>query len=60
MGTNMEVFMDDNLKRALWVVGGAVVGSLVTWVLINWMPNTTIIAGALACSYIAFKKSEEL
>lgn len=41
-----------NIKKIGLITAGLFAGALLTWVLINWLPSTTILVGALAGAYI--------
>jgi hypothetical protein len=45
-----------NLITAGIVFASAGVGALGVWVIINWIPNVTILVGAVAAGYIAYTK----
>lgn len=47
-----------DLKRLSLIAIGAVVSALGAWVIMNWIPSTTILIASVAGGYIAYKKTE--
>lgn len=52
--------MKKYLTLALITFTFAAIGALVAWVLMNWMSNSLIIAAAILCGWVAFKKTKEV
>lgn len=48
--------MKNTLISVAIVFVAASIGALAIWVLMNWMPNTTILVGAALAGYIAYTK----
>jgi len=45
-----------NIKKIGIIVGALFVGALATWAIINWIPSTTILVGAIGAGYVAYIK----
>lgn len=49
--------MGKKLIKLAIVFVSAGIGSLIVWTLMNWIPDTTILLGAVVGGYIAWQKA---
>ena len=47
--------MDKLLKQIAFALVGASIGSLVCWVITNWMPNTLSLVMAVVGGYLGYR-----
>lgn len=51
--------MKDKIEQLLLIVVSGAVGSLGMWVLINWVPNVSIIVGGALSAYLMYNKTSK-